>query len=111
MQSELPIECPDLCGLDELRMADQHAVQRAIESLPPKPKKLEQYRKFWREIVILPDVGLQEARVVGQMIEDPRRGKPLAGELLDKIGGYDLCFDFFRPVIVKPPRRDAGKAR
>jgi hypothetical protein len=34
------------------------------------PSRLSR-QNFWREIVILPDVGLQELRVVGQMIKDP----------------------------------------
>jgi hypothetical protein len=94
VQSELAIKGMDLCRFDELCMADEHTVQGPVEAFAPKPQKLEQGRKVRGEIVVLPDVGLEQARVVGQMIEDPRRGEPIACEVLDKIRGCASCRNF-----------------
>jgi hypothetical protein len=92
VQPELAIQRPELGRFDELGMANHDTMQRPIELFAPKHQEFEQHRKLRREIIVLPDISLQQPRMIGQMIEDTRGGKPLSGKLLDKIG---MRFDLF----------------
>ena len=85
MEFELGVESLDFGWFDEPRMTDADAVQRAVELLPPKCEELHQGRKVGCDVVILPDIGLQECRMVRHAVEDFRRGQAITGELLHKI--------------------------
>src|SRR5271165_1784986 len=85
MKAEFRTQRLDLGRLDELRMADYNAIQWPFELFLPECQELDQNRKFWRDIIVLPDIGLQQARMIWKMIKNLRRCKPVSGKLLDKI--------------------------
>src|SRR4051794_7868391 len=66
LQPKLSMDGPDLRRLDQSRMRDRDRVQRTFQGLEPKAEKLVQDRKLRTEIVVLPDVGLQQSRMIGQ---------------------------------------------
>jgi hypothetical protein len=45
-------------------------MQRAFERLEPEGEKTVERRKARAEVVVLPDVGLQQGRMIRQAIED-----------------------------------------
>jgi hypothetical protein len=51
-------------------VGNTHAVERPIEIGRPIIQKIDELRKFRRHVVVLPDVALQQPRVVWQAIED-----------------------------------------
>jgi hypothetical protein len=85
MQPEFAFERFDLGRLDQFRMSHHNAMQRPVELFPPERQEFDQDGKIRRKVVVLPDIGLQQARVIRQMIENTRGGKPISRELLDKI--------------------------
>jgi len=85
MKPKFGVEGLDFSRLDEPRVADAHTMEGAVELLPPKGQKLHQRRKFWCNIVVLPDIGLQETRVIRQPIKNFRRSQTVACQLLEEI--------------------------
>src|SRR5438067_8609290 len=115
IQQKLTVECPDLGRLDELCMTDHHAMQRPIELLLPESQEFDQNRELRCNVVVLPDVGLQQARIVGQMIKNARGGEAIAGKLLNEIRRHFACFNSFgrghcfNSVLVRWPRRTPSR--
>ena len=96
MQPEFAAERFDLGRLDQLRnVRYHHAMQRPVEHYPPERQDFDQDRKIRRKVVVVPNIGLQQARVIRQMIENTRGGKPISRELLDKIRRRLICLDPF----------------
>src|SRR5689334_5759760 len=68
-------------------MRDRYRVQRSLEGFEPERQKAVQHWKFRAEIVVLPDVGLQQRGMIGQSIQDLRRGKAITFELALEVLG------------------------
>src|SRR5690606_39009297 len=66
-------------------MADGHGVKHAVQGVGPEVQELVQHRKLRKQVVLLPDVALQQGRMVGHVVEDFRRGQPVALELLTEL--------------------------
>ena len=66
---------------DEFPRGHLDRVHLAIEVRLPKIEELRQLGKFRSEIVVLPDKRLQEKRMVGEMVEDFRRGQAIKRSL------------------------------
>jgi hypothetical protein len=49
-------------------------MQDTFERFLPEPQKGPQLREIWVEVVVLPDVALQQPGMVGAPIQDIRRG-------------------------------------
>ena len=60
VQLELAVDRANFCRLDQARMRHDDRVQWAFELFQPKVQKLVQVRKTGAEIVILPDIGLEQ---------------------------------------------------
>ena len=73
MKPENAIHCFDLDRLDEVGMRNRDRMQDTFETFPPKLQTL-QLREIWVEVVILPDVALQQPGVVRAPVQDVRRG-------------------------------------
>ena len=86
MQPKFAVERFDLGRLDQLRISHHHAMQWPVQLFPPERQEFDQNRKIRRKVVVLPDIALQQTRMIRQMIENTRGGKPISRELLDKIG-------------------------
>jgi hypothetical protein len=95
MQPKFAVNRPDLSRLDELGVADNHAMQRPVKFLLPECQEFNQDGKLRRNVVVLPDKGLQQARVIRDMIEDARSGEAIAGKLLYEIRRRSACPDPF----------------
>jgi hypothetical protein len=85
MQSKLAFDRADFRRLDQLAMRHRHRMQNALERTLPELQEALQLRELRKEIVFLPNVGLQQPRVVRPPIEDLRGGQAIAIELALKV--------------------------
>src|SRR6478609_968842 len=76
-------------------MRHRHRVQRPLQLFQPEGQKLVECRKLRAEIVILPDVGLQQARMIGHAVEYLRRSETVACKLALEI---HRSHDSLRPL-------------
>src|SRR4051812_30115420 len=60
MQPEHPVDRAQFGGLDQPGMRDRDGKQRAIKLFLPEGEEILQRREFRKQIVILPDIGLQQ---------------------------------------------------
>ncbi len=67
-------------------MRNRHPEQLAIEFGGPEVEEVFEFREARREIVFLPDVALQQSRIIRQVVEDLCRGEAEALQLGAKIG-------------------------
>src|SRR5215475_1217519 len=85
MQPEFPADGLELCRLDQLAMRDAHRVQRSFKLLLPKGQEAMQLGKFGEEIVILPDVGLEQPAMIGTPIQYVRSRQAITTDLFTEI--------------------------
>ena len=74
-------------------MRDRHLKQLAIQLSGPEIQEALELWEPWSEIVILPDVALQQSWVIGQTVDDLRCGQTEALQLSAKIrvaGGFQF---------------------
>jgi hypothetical protein len=87
MQPKLAVHRADLRRLDQPRVRHRHRVQRAFELFQPEIEEFVERRKHRAEIVILPDVGLQQPGMIGAPVKDVGGGQAVAFELPTKVLG------------------------
>ena len=80
------VQCPEFTRFDEFLTGYIHRMELSIEFFDPKVEKFEQDGIFWRQIVVLPDVCLEEAGVIGHVVEDLRRCEAVITQLQIEIG-------------------------
>jgi hypothetical protein len=85
VQSELAVDRADLRRLDQPRMCHGDRVQWAFQGLQPEIEEFVERRKCWTEIVILPDITLQQPRVIRPPVENVGSGQPIALKLRAKV--------------------------
>ena len=85
VQPKLAVDRSDLGRPDQPRVGDGDRVKRPFKSLQPKIEEFVQRRKRRAEIVILPDIGLQQLRMIRPAIENVGGGQSVALELLAKV--------------------------
>src|ERR1700733_6962745 len=85
VQPELAVDRADLRRLDQPRVRHRHRVQRALKLLQPEIEELVELRKCRAEIVVLPDISLQQPGVIGPPVEDVGGGQSVAFELFAKL--------------------------
>jgi K+-transporting ATPase A subunit len=64
-RAEFPVDCFDLCRLYQFAMRNAHRMQRALELLLPEGQEAVQFGKFGEQIVVLPDIGLEQPAMIG----------------------------------------------
>jgi hypothetical protein len=75
-------------------------MQRPLELLHPERQKALQLGKFWKEIVVLPDVGLQQPAMVRTPIQDVRGRQTITTDLLASgLGEQVVCKPTARTTI------------
>ena len=89
MQAEHAVDVTQLSGLDQPRMDNGDLEQRAFQLLLPEVQKILQHRKFRKQIVVLPDIGLLQRRMIRHPIENLRRRQPITQRLLSEVVGND----------------------
>src|SRR5439155_19527555 len=87
MQTKFAVDCAQLGGLDQPRMRDNHRVQGSLELFEPKRQKAIEHREPGTQVVVLPDIRLEERGMVGEPIEDLRGREAVALELAAKCSG------------------------
>src|ERR1700720_3072516 len=100
VQPELAVHRADFGGPDQARMRDRHREERPFELLEPEPQEAVERRKSRAEIVVLPDIGLQQGGMIGKPVEDLRRRQTVAVELAPKIARCNVlgCHDRCPPI-------------
>jgi hypothetical protein len=85
VKAEFRADHPQFRGFDQRRMADDDLMDCSIELFRPEFEKFPQFRKFWLKVVLLPDEGLNDRRMVWHPIEDIGRCDPIALQLATKV--------------------------
>ena len=89
MHSELCADQSQLGWRDEFLMCDRHSKELAIEVALPAVEELLEPREAGVDIVVLPDVALEERGMIRQAMKNLRRRQTEADELRTKIAiGY-----------------------
>src|SRR5262249_10799908 len=70
VQPELAVDRADLGRLDQPGMRHSDRVQRAFQGLQPEIEEFVEHRKCRAEIVILPDIALQQPGVIRPPVEN-----------------------------------------
>ena len=94
MQPEFAVDRLELGRLDQLAVRDLNRVQRPFELLLPELEESLQFGEFGKQVVVLPDIGLQQPVMVRAPVQDMRRRQPIAADLLPKI-----LLDHARPPL------------
>src|SRR4051812_17852772 len=68
-------------------MRDLDRKKRPLQRSLPERQELEQFREFRTQIVILPDVGLQQRWMVRHAIQNLRRRQPVTQHLFPEVLG------------------------
>lgn len=87
MQPEYAVHRAQLGGLDQLGMRHRDRVERAVELLLPECQEILQRRKFRKHVVVLPDIGLEQRRMIRHPIENLCRRQSVSQHLLPEIVG------------------------
>src|SRR6516165_2432771 len=87
VQAEHAVDGAQLSRLDQPRVCHRHPEQGAFELLLPKGEKIQQRRKFRKQIVILPDVCLQQRGMIRHPIKNLGRRKSVAQHLFPEVVG------------------------
>ena len=87
MQAEAGVGVPDFARIDELDARHRHRVQLAFDVAAPEIEEPVQHRKIRCEIHVLPDEALQDARVIGQAINNLCRGQVIVAKLQTQVLG------------------------
>ena len=74
MQPENAVHRFDLDRFNEAGMRNGDRMQDTFERFLPKLQKTLQLREIWVEVVVLPDVALQQPGMVRAPVQDIRRG-------------------------------------
>ncbi len=82
VQPEHPVDRFQLGGLHQLGMRNCDGDQRPFQLGLPEGEKILQRRKVRKQIVVLPDIGLQQPTVIGTAVENFGRRQAITGELL-----------------------------
>ena len=69
-------------------VGDAHRVQRALQCFLPVVEEAPQFGKVGGEIVFLPDVELQQARMVGHVVMNLRRGQTITFHLYPELPAH-----------------------
>src|SRR5580692_9161427 len=117
MQPEYAVDGTQFSGLDQLGMGHRHGEQRSFELFLPEREEILQRRKFREQIVILPDVGLQQRGVIRHAIENLRRRQSVTQRQFPEVlGNPNLrdhanlhCWSAYSEVAAnrEPPGGDA----
>ena len=78
----------ELRGADQLAVGHGDGVQHAIQLVAPEIQEPVEVRELRIEIILLPEIGLEQGGVVGQSVEDFGRGEAVSGELAFEVGAH-----------------------
>src|SRR5262245_39065960 len=85
VQSELAVDRLELRRLNQPAVSHAHRMQWPFKLFLPEREKTLQLGKVGEQIVILPDVGLQQPAIIGTPIQDVRRRQAITTDLFTEI--------------------------
>src|SRR5579872_756840 len=85
MQHEFLSDGAELGGADEAAMGDAHGMERPFELFAPECQELHQDRELRRDVVVLPNVALQQRGMIRQAVKNFRGRQAEAFELPHEI--------------------------
>src|SRR4029450_1434449 len=86
-QVELAVDRAQLGGPNQARVRDRDRVERSLQLFQPEREKAVEHRKSRTQIIVLPDIGLQQRWMVGKPIKNLRSGQTIAFELAAEVPG------------------------
>ncbi len=69
MQAKFVVDGAELGWLDQIAVRDAHGVQRAFQFFLPERQKTMQLGEFREQVVVLPNVGLQQPAMIGTAVQ------------------------------------------
>src|SRR5437867_384914 len=81
MQAELAFDEAELRRRDQPPVRHANAIERAVEIRVPEIEEVSELGEAGREVVVLPDIALQQLGVVRKPVEDLGRGEREALDL------------------------------
>jgi hypothetical protein len=91
MQPEDTVDGAQLGRLDQSRVGNHHGMQGPFELTLPKNQKFLQAREVRAQIVILPNIRLEQPTMVWTAVVDVRRGQTVALNLTHKVPRDHRC--------------------
>jgi hypothetical protein len=85
IQAEFPADSPEFRWPNQTCMGNRDGVQGTVEFARPEVQKFPQFGKVRMQVVKLPDIALQDARMIGHPIENIDGGQTKTFELAAKI--------------------------
>src|SRR5271166_3927823 len=89
-------------------------MERPLQRFEPERQKLVEHGEPRAQVIILPDEGLQQGRMIWKPIEDLSRGQTISFELSSKVlGSHDVCALRFpgHDFASSPPTQTSTKIR
>src|SRR3954469_5336106 len=87
MQPEHAVDGAQLGRLDQLGMGHRDRIQRTFQLFLPEAEKILQRRKLRKQIVVLPDIGLQQRGMIRHSIKNLSRRQTITQTMLPEIVG------------------------
>ena len=97
MQPKHAVDGAQFSGLDQLGMRDPDRIKRPLELLLPEGKEVPQRRELRKQIVILPDVCLQQRGMIRHPVKNFRRRQPVTQHLFPEVFGNPNPRDHANP--------------
>jgi hypothetical protein len=85
MQSEFAADRLELRRLDQLAVSHLHRMQWPFKLFLPEREKTLQLGKLGEQVVILPDVGLQQPAMIGTPVQDVGGRQAITTDLFTEI--------------------------
>src|SRR5215510_10081579 len=85
VQSEFAADRFELGRLDQLAVSHAHRMQGSFKLFLPEREKTLELGKLGEQVVILPDVGLQQPAMIRTPIQDVRRRQAITTDLFTEI--------------------------
>src|SRR5271166_2607063 len=89
-------------------------MERPLQRFEPERQKLVEHGEPRAQVIILPDEGLQQGRMIRKPIEDLSRGQTISFELASKVLGCHMCALRLIPgpdFASSPPAQTSTKIR
>lgn len=81
MKLELTLDTAPFVWIDQPLVGIAYGMERPVELRLPETQELMHLQKIRCEIIVLPNLGLQDGFEIGNAVEDMRGGYPVAVKL------------------------------
>ena len=91
MKAEQAVGRVDFSGFDQAGVRDRHRMEDSFERFLPERQKSLQFREFRAEVVFLPDVGLEQPRMIRTPLQDVRGRQAVTLHLTAEVTALHLA--------------------